>query len=130
MVHRAVLGSMERFVGGLIEHYAGAFPLWLAPTQVAVLPLSDRHNEAAAKIVAQLQDADLRVKLDERSETIKYRIRDAQVDQIPYMVIIGDKELENNQIALRHRRQGDIGTMSVDELLAKLKKEIDTKESL
>lgn len=130
MIHRAVLGSMERFVGGLIEHYAGAFPLWLAPTQVVVLPLSDRHNEAAGKIADLLRQNDLRVKLDERSETIKYRIREAQVDQVPYMVVLGDKEIENNQVALRHRRQGDIGTMSVDELLAKLKNEIATKESL
>ena len=130
MVHRAVLGSLERFVGGLIEHYAGAFPLWLAPTQVVVIPISDRHNEAAKKIVDTLLENEIRVQLDERSETIKYRIREAQVQQIPYMVVLGDKEVEEGKVALRHRRQGDIGTMPVEELLSKLQTEIKTKESI
>ncbi|HNM49370.1 MAG TPA: threonine--tRNA ligase [Candidatus Obscuribacter sp.] len=130
MVHRAVLGSMERFCGGLIEHYAGAFPLWLAPTQVAVIPISDRHQEHAHKVAKLLESMDMRVHLDERSETINYRIREAQMQQTPYMVVIGDKEVENGQVAVRHRRQGDLGSMSVEDLAAKLKKELDSKENI
>ncbi|MGD9679933.1 MAG: threonine--tRNA ligase [Candidatus Obscuribacterales bacterium] len=127
MIHRAVLGSMERFCGGLIEHYAGAFPLWLAPTQVAVLPISDRHQARAKEIYKLLRDNDIRAIMDDKSETINYRIREAQMQQIPYMVVIGDKEEENNVVALRHRRDGQIGTMPQDELLARLKEEIDTR---
>ncbi len=130
MVHRAVLGSMERFCGGLIEHYAGAFPLWLAPTQVAVIPISDRHQEHAHKVAKLLESMDMRVHLDERSETINYRIREAQMQQTPYMVVIGDKEVENGQVAVRHRRQGDLGSMSVEDLATKLKKELDSKENI
>src|SRR5262249_57180196 len=103
MVHRAVLGSLERFVGGLIEHYAGAFPTWLAPTQVAVLPIADRHAEPARQIEERLRGHGVRVKLDERAETINYRIREAQMEQIPYMLVIGDKEVQNNQVSVRHR---------------------------
>jgi len=128
MIHRAVLGSMERFCGGLIEHYAGSFPLWLAPTQVAVLPISDRHQARAKEIYKLLRDNDIRAIMDDKSETINYRIREAQMQQIPYMVVIGDKEEENNVVALRHRRDGQIGTMPEDELLARLKEEIDTKQ--
>lgn len=128
MVHRAVLGSMERFCGGLIEHYAGAFPLWLAPTQVAVLPISDRHHEHAEKVNKLLTGMDMRVNLDERSETINYRIREAQMQQVPYMVVIGDKEVEKGMVAVRHRRQGDLGVMTLEDLAAKLKKELDDKE--
>jgi threonyl-tRNA synthetase len=130
MVHRAVLGSLERFVGGLIEHYAGAFPLWLAPTQVIVIPISDRHTEAAKKVVAMLNENEIRVQLDDRSETIKYRIREAQVQQTPYMVVLGDKEVEEGIVAVRHRRQADLGTMTPEALLAKLKAEIASKESI
>lgn len=130
MVHRAVLGSLERFCGGLIEHYAGAFPLWLAPTQVAVLPISDRHAEMAREVADLLKANEMRVHLDERSETINYRIREAQVEQIPYMVVIGDKEMEAKEVAVRHRRGGNLGTMSVDKLLEKLKAEIQSKEQV
>jgi threonyl-tRNA synthetase len=130
MVHRAVLGSLERFVGGLIEHYAGAFPLWLAPTQVVVMPISDRHAEAAKKLVDELKENDIRVSFDERSETVNYRIREAQVQQIPYMVVLGDKEVEAGIVAVRHRRQGSLGTMTPEALLAKLQQEIKTKEVL
>lgn len=128
MIHRAVLGSMERFVGGLIEHYAGAFPLWLAPTQVLVLPISDRHQEFASKVHQQLRDNEIRAHIDNRSETVNYRIREGQMQQIPYMVVIGDKEEAEGKVAIRHRRDGQVGTLSVDELLAKLKSEIDSKE--
>lgn len=128
MVHRAVLGSLERFCGGLIEHYGGVFPLWLAPTQVTVLPISDRHIEQAEKVHKKLKDADIRCEIDTRSETIKYRIREAQVQQVPYMVVIGDKEAATGDLAVRHRRHGDLGTMTSDEFLHRVKAEIAVKE--
>ncbi len=123
MVHRAILGSLERFIGGLVEHYAGAFPVWLAPIQVAVIPISDRHQEMASKLESLLKEQSIRVKLDGRSETIKYRIREAQEEQIPYMVVIGDKEVENNTLSIRHRRLGDLGSMPVDQFIAQVKDE-------
>lgn len=128
MVHRAVLGSLERFCGGLIEHYAGVFPTWLAPTQVVVLPIADRHNEAAAKLLAKLKAKDLRAEIDARSETIKYRIREAQVQQIPYMLLIGDKEASEDVVAVRHRRNGDMGSMSFEDFLKNLETEIASKQ--
>ena len=124
MVHRTVLGSMERFCGGLIEHYAGAFPTWLAPTQVVILPISDRHWDFALKVHNAMHVKDIRVSLDDRSETINYRIRDAQVQKIPYMLIIGDKELELNEIAVRHRHEGDLGTMSLETFVERILAEI------
>lgn len=124
MVHRAVLGSMERFCGGLIEHYAGAFPTWLAPEQVAILPIADRHQEYALKIAAQLRAKLLRVKCDDRSETIKYKIREAQLEQIPYMLVIGDKEVESGMVTPRHRRAGDMPSMPLDKFIADIEAEI------
>jgi threonyl-tRNA synthetase len=129
MVHRAVLGSLERFVGGLIEHYAGVFPLWIAPTQIVVLPIADRHHEQASELVKKLSEAEIRVNLDARAETINYRIREAQMSQIPYMVVIGDKEAASGQLAVRHRRNGDLGLLTADQLLEKLKAEIKSKEA-
>ncbi len=128
MVHRAVLGSLERFVGGLIEHYAGVFPLWLAPTQVVVVPISDRHHDAANHLMKRLKEHDVRVHLDARAETMNYRIREAQVDQVPYMVVIGDKEAANGQLAIRHRRNGDMGLMTPDEFVHRLQAEIKFRE--
>lgn len=128
MVHRAVLGSMERFVGGLIEHYAGAFPTWLAPEQVAVLPISDRHHDYARKAADELSAKLLRVKFDDRAETINYRIRECQVEQIPYMLVIGDKEVENNTVAPRHRRQGNLPPQSLSDFTAMIEKEIAEKQ--
>jgi len=123
MVHRAVLGSMERFCGGLIEHYAGSFPFWLAPTQAVVLPIADRHQEFCDQLMKRLLDNDFRVNLDARAETVNYRIREAQMQQTPYMVVIGDKEQEEGKVALRHRRDGQIGLLSVDELVERFIKE-------
>ncbi|MDX2107008.1 MAG: threonine--tRNA ligase [Candidatus Melainabacteria bacterium] len=123
MVHRAVLGSMERFCGGLIEHYAGSFPFWLAPTQAAVLPIADRHHEFCEKLMNRLRDNDFRVHMDARAETVNYRIREAQMQQTPYMVVIGDKEQEEGKVALRHRRDGQIGLLTVDELVDRFIKE-------
>ncbi len=123
MIHRAILGSLERFVGGLIEHYAGAFPLWLAPTQIAIIPIAERHQESAHELEKQLRQLSFRVKVDDRSETINYRIREAQQEQIPYMVVIGDKEMANNSVAIRHRRQGDLGTLSIEQFIERVKEE-------
>lgn len=128
MVHRAVLGSMERFCGGLIEHYAGAFPTWLAPEQVAVLPIADRHQEYANEVVKQLQSKMLRVKFDDRAETINYRIRECQVEQVPYMLVIGDKEVENKTVAPRHRRQGNLSPMPLTEFIDLIETEIKEKK--
>jgi len=127
MVHRAVLGSMERFCGGLIEHYAGAFPVWLAPTQVVVIPISDRHQEAADKLTQALSEKGVRVHVDKRSETMNYRIREAQVQQTPYMVVLGDKEVEKNEVSVRHRRKGDLGSMSAQVFVDRLHDEITNR---
>ena len=115
MIHRALFGSIERFFGVLIEHYAGAFPLWLAPVQVAVLPITDRINEYAESVAAELRSAGFRVESNTKSDKIGAKIRDAQMQKIPYMLILGDQELENGQVAVRERKQGDIGAMSLEE---------------
>ena len=115
MIHRALFGSIERFFGVLIEHYAGAFPLWLAPVQVAVLPITDRINEYAESVAGELRAAGFRVEANLRSDKIGAKIRDAQMQKVPYMVILGDKELEEGKIAVRERKKGDIGQMPLDE---------------
>ena len=123
MIHRTVLGSMERFIGALIEHYAGAFPLWLAPVQVKILPIGPSHGEYAANVAAQLQKAKFRVELDIHDEKIGQKIRIAQREQVPYMVIIGDKELANHTLSLRHRRKGDLGSVTMEQLIRQLSDE-------
>jgi len=115
MIHRALFGSMERFFGVLIEHYAGAFPMWLAPVQVAVLPITDRINDYAGKVAQQLRDAGMRVELNVRSDKIGAKIRDAQLQKIPFMLVLGDREMEDGKVAVRERTKGDIGAMSLDE---------------
>ncbi|HYV23862.1 MAG TPA: threonine--tRNA ligase [Pyrinomonadaceae bacterium] len=115
MIHRALFGSMERFFGVLIEHYAGAFPMWLAPVQVAVLPITDRINDYAQKVAAQLHDAGLRVEVNVRSDKIGAKIRDAQLQKIPFMLVLGDREMDEDKVAVRERTKGDIGAMSLDE---------------
>lgn len=127
MIHRVIFGTMERFIGILIEHYAGAFPAWLAPQQAVVIPIAERHAEFAETIYKQLKDADLRVELDDRSESMNYKIREAQNRKIPYMLVIGDKEVEANSVAVRARGKGDLGVKKVDEFITSLKKEIETK---
>jgi threonyl-tRNA synthetase len=118
MVHRALFGSVERFFGVLIEHYAGAFPLWLAPVQVTVLPITDRINEYAEAVGAELRSAGFRVETDVRSEKIGAKIRAAQLQKVPYMLVLGDKELEDKTVAVRERKKGDIGAMPLSEFLA------------
>jgi threonyl-tRNA synthetase len=115
MIHRALFGSIERFFGVLIEHFAGAFPFWLAPVQVAVLPITDRVNEYAEKVASDLRAAGVRVETNLRSEKIGAKIRDAQLQKIPFMLVLGDREMEEGKVAVRERTKGDIGTMSLDE---------------
>lgn len=115
MVHRALFGSIERFFGVLIEHYAGAFPMWLAPVQIVVLPITDRINEYAEKIAQELRGAGLRVDVNVRNDKIGAKIRDAQLQKIPFMLVLGDREMEQGQVAVRERTKGDIGVMSTDE---------------
>ena len=127
MLHRVAFGSIERFIGILIEQFAGAFPLWLAPVQVEVIPVSEHHLEYAAKVRDQMRAAGLRCELDTRNEKMGYKIREAQMMKIPYMLVVGDKEIENNTVAVRSRAGGDLGVMEPDAFLAKAKEEIDTK---
>lgn len=115
MIHRALFGSMERFFGVLIEHYAGAFPMWLAPVQVRVLPITDRVNEYGEKVAAELRREGLRVEANLRSEKIGAKIRDAQMQKVPFMLVLGDREMEQGNVAVRERTKGDIGVMSLDE---------------
>jgi len=114
MIHRALLGSLERFFGILIEHYAGAFPLWLAPVQAVVIPVAERHAEYAKGVEERLRAKGVRVKLDDRSERMNYKIREAQVQKIPYMLVVGDKEVEGGTVAVRHRHAGDLGAQPVE----------------
>ena len=124
MVHRTVLGSIERFVGALIEHYGGAFPMWLAPVQVKLLPIGERHIEYAETLRAALQHAKYRIEIDTRDEKIGQKIRVAQLEQVPYMLIIGDKEVSEQSVSLRHRRKGDLGSLTIDQLLLQLSNEV------
>lgn len=128
MIHRVVYGSIERFIGILIEHYAGAFPAWLAPCQVKILPITDKHAEYAKKIYDKFFALGIRAKLDDRNEKLGYKIREAQVQKVPYMLVVGDKEVEEGTVTVRHRGEGDIGSMKIDEFIAKLQKEIEEKK--
>ena len=127
MIHRALFGSMERFFGVLIEHYGGAFPLWLAPVQVTVLPITDRINEYAENIVRELRTAGLRVESNLRSEKIGAKIRDAQLQKVPFMLVLGDREMEQNVLAVRERAKGDIGAMSLTEFKEMARRLIDAR---
>ena len=125
MIHRVCFGSIERFIGILIEHFAGAFPTWLAPVQVKLLPISDRQHDYAAEVAKKLTAAGIRVETDTRNEKIGYKIREAQLEKVPYMLVIGDKECENGTVAVRSRKNGDMGTESLDTFIADVRKEID-----
>ena len=127
MIHRVVFGSIERFIGILIEHFAGAFPLWLSPVQAIILPIADRHHEKANAVKEALLARGIRVEVDNRSEKIGYKIREAQLQKIPYMLVLGDKEVEDGTLSVRRRGQGDLGSMSVDALCDKLLAEIAQK---
>lgn len=126
MLHRVVFGSIERFIGVLIEHYAGAFPTWLAPVQVKVLPISDKHLEYANKVKEALQDKEVRVEVDDRAEKIGYKIREAQLQKVPYMLVVGDKEQEAGEVGVRNRKDGDVGAMKLEDFVEKIDEEIKT----
>jgi len=127
MLHRAILGSLERFIGMLVEHHAGAMPLWLAPTQVILMNITDSQAEYVAKAAESMRAAGLRVETDLRNEKITYKIREHSLQKLPYQVIVGDKEVQANKVAVRSRQGEDLGQMSLDELIDKLKRERDAK---
>jgi threonyl-tRNA synthetase len=120
MIHRALLGSFERFIGILIEHYAGEFPLWLAPVQAIVLPIADRHLDYAKRVASDLREAGVRVEVDERPESVGRKIRDAELRKVPYMLVVGDREAETHEVSVRKHREGDVGSMSVEHLSERL----------
>ncbi len=124
MLHRVIFGSIERFIGILIEHYAGAFPTWLAPVQVKILPIADAHIDYAEKLKEKFQNKGIRVEVDPRQEKIGYKIREAQLQKVPYMLVIGDKEVEANKVGVRSRTDGDIGQMDIDEFISKIEEEV------
>jgi len=127
MIHRTLLGSMERFVGTLIEQYAGAFPLWLSPTQIVVIPISDKNIEYAKSITNTLINKNVRVVLNEDNDTLGKRIRDAEIQKIPYIIVVGQKEEEHNIISVRERKLGDIGNFSLNDFVARIENEINDK---
>jgi threonyl-tRNA synthetase len=129
MIHRALLGSLERFMGVLIEHYAGAFPLWLAPVQAVVLPIADRHVDCGGKVVEALRAEGFRAEIDDRNEKTGYKIREAQLRKIPYMLIVGDREEEAGAVAVRSRSEGDKGAVSLVEFISTLKGELAAEPS-
>ena len=125
MVHRALLGSIERFFGILVENYAGAFPLWLAPEHA---PITDRQHDFAVKVLAELKQLGFRVSLDDRSESVNAKIKNARNERIPYMLVIGDREVENGTMAVRSRREGQLGEMDIKQIADKMRLEIENKE--
>ncbi len=127
MIHRVAFGSIERFIGILTEHFAGAFPAWLAPVHAKILPITDRTHDVANQIAGVMSAVGMRVEVDDRSEKIGYKIRQAQLEKVPYMLVIGDKEAEDGTVSVRSRKDGDIGIMTLEDFMAKLQDEIDTK---
>ena len=127
MVHRVVFGSIERFIGILIEHYAGKFPVWLAPVQVKILPITEKQQAYAAELLAKMKAAGIRAELDSRNEKIGYKIREAQMEKVPYMLVIGEKEASEGLVAVRRRDKGDLGAVSAEEFIAEVCKEIAEK---
>jgi len=120
MIHRALLGSVERFVGVLIEHCAGAFPFWLSPVQLWIIPISDRHEKYAQKIKKQLMGAGFRAELKNEKETVSKKIREGEMQKIPYMLVVGDKEIQDNSVRVRERNKGDIGLVELTKFMEKL----------
>lgn len=128
MIHRTIFGSLERFIGILIEHYAGAFPVWLSPVQVKVIPVSQKFLDYGLKVKRELEDQDIRVELDERNEKVGYKIREAQLQKIPYMLIVGEKEEAEGLVSVRTREEGDVGTRTLQEFVLEIKEKIDDKK--
>ena len=129
MVHRALWGSIERFFGVLIEHYAGAFPVWLAPVQAVVLPITDRQNEYARQVFDRLKEAGIRAEIDSRSEKVNLKIREAQLQKVPYMLVVGQREADAGKVAVRHRKRGDEGPKPVEQVIARLRELVDSKDT-
>ena len=127
MIHRVVLGSIERFIGVITEHFAGAFPTWLAPEQVRVMPITDRNIPCAQEVMKQLTDKGFRATMDERNEKIGYKIREAQVHKVPYMIVIGDKDEEKGIISVRNRKTGETTPMELSEFIEKLDYEVKNR---
>src|SRR4029077_12758664 len=127
MVHRALYGSIERFFGILLEHYAGAFPVWLAPVQAVVLPITDRQLDYARQVRDRLDAAGVRATIDDRNEKVNLKIREAQIQKTPYMLVVGAREAQAGQVAVRNRKHGDLGAKPLDEFLATVRTLIDTK---
>jgi threonyl-tRNA synthetase len=129
MLHRALFGSYERFIGILLEDTAGELPFWLAPVQAIVLPIADRHVDAARVAAERLREAGLRVEVDDRTESVGRKIRDAELRKVPYMLVVGDREAETGSVALRRHREGDEGTFSLDEVVARLTDEVASRDA-
>ncbi len=129
MVHRVILGSIDRFLGVLIEHYAGAFPLWLAPVQARVMNITDDQAEYARQVADRLTQDGFRVEADLRNEKLGAKVRDAQMEKIPYMLIVGKREMAGGRVAVRHRRQGDLGPMELEEIIQRMRHEVEVKAS-
>ena len=129
MIHRVVFGSIERFIGILIEHFAGAFPTWLAPVQVRVLPISDKYMEYGQKVLAELKEAGIRAEIDTKAEKIGYKIREARLQKIPYMLVVGAKEEEDGVVSVRSRFKGDEGQKVIDSFISDIKEEIKNREN-
>ena len=128
MIHRVVLGSIERFIGVITEHFAGAFPAWLNPVQVKLLTVTDRVDNYAKDISAKLDAMGFRVEIDDRNEKIGKKIREATMEKVPYMLVLGDRDMENDTVSVRHRSGEDLGAMSLDQFAAMLKNEVDSME--
>jgi threonyl-tRNA synthetase len=129
MVHRALYGSIERFFGTLVEHYAGAFPVWLAPVQAVVMPITDRQQEYAQKVHARLQAAGLRSHLDDRKEKVNLKIREAQLQKVPYMLVVGEREAEAGTVSMRHRKHGDMGVKPLEQFVDDISKLAESKSA-
>jgi threonyl-tRNA synthetase len=129
MIHRTAYGSIERFFGILIEQYAGAFPTWLAPVHAKILPISDKFMDYAKEVKAQLEALNIKVELDGRAEKIGYKIREAQMEKVPYMLVVGEKEVESSTVSVRERQKGDIGSMSIDEISSIILDKIKNREN-
>jgi threonyl-tRNA synthetase len=130
MIHRAPFGSMERFVAVLLEHCAGKFPLWLTPDQVAILPVSEKYNDEAKKLSVLLKNHDLRALVDDRNEKVGKKIRDTELQKVPYMLILGEKEIESGQLSVRKQGEGDLGTFSVEDFAKLIQDDIEADLNL
>jgi threonyl-tRNA synthetase len=130
MIHRVAFGSIERFIGILIEHYAGKFPTWIAPVQVKILPISDKYNDYAKEVRAKLFEKGIKVEIDDRAEKIGYKIREAQMEKIPYMLVVGEKEAQNNEISVRSRDKGELGSVNIESFLNDILKEIEERSNI